>query len=48
MTTICEAEAEYCRIRCGDNLCGYQVSEGKTGKPCDLLIEFLKDVVGAD
>lgn len=47
MTPVEEAEREYCTTRCGLQRCGYGETEGKFGKPCDFLIRYLEDFVGA-
>lgn len=46
MTTLEEAEKEYCQTRCGEFACGWALTGN--GKPCDLLMEFSRDFMGVD
>jgi len=46
VTSLEEAEKEYCQVRCGEFACNYGMNG--SGKPCDLLMEFSRNFVGCD
>jgi len=46
MTTIEDAEKEYCQVRCGEFACNFGIN--RSGKPCDMLMEFARNFLGVE